>query len=613
MLFGTLVSSRSRSSRLLGALALAALLAQAQAQAQSDSSPGTASTSSTLGAIVITPARQAQTVDQALSSVTIIDREALDAGQPQEFIDALRGLPGVTVLSNGPYGKNTSVFLRGTGTASSVLLIDGVRIRSATTGGAPWQFLPPQLLDRVEVVRGPRSSLYGADAVGGVIQAFTAPPDASWWAEAGVGSAATRDLAVGVGGGSGDTHYGVIGRVAETDGIRLREGSGRKGFDNLSGVARLNHRFAAGGDINLVALRSQGDTAFVEGVADYAIQVLGLQANLPPTAQWQPRLSISESRDESLTDDEFGRSRFDTRSRQLMLANSVYLGAHELVLGGEYLIDDISSSTPFDETSRYNRAGFGQLLLDFGSTRVEASLRHDDNEAFAGRTTGALAIGQELDARHRLRASLGTAYRAPTFNDLYFPGFSNPGLDPERSVNAELGVRGQYGRGFWDVAVFETRADDLIAFDAALSAPGNINRARIRGLEAAAGVRIEDVSLRASLTVQDPVDRDTGKRLARQTRQSARIDADYRFGHLTAGASLLLEGDRYNDVANTDRLASYERVDLRMGWRFARNWALSATVENLFDTDYAVASFFDGERYRTPGRSGFLRLRYGER
>lgn len=594
-------------------LALAAALVAGPALAQTD--PVGDSTASGLGAIVVTPARQAQTVDQALSSVTVIDRETLDADPPREFADALRGLSGVNVFSNGPYGKNTSVSLRGTGNASTVLLIDGVRIRSATTGGAPWQFLSPQLVDRIEVVRGPRSSLYGADALGGVVQAFT-PTGAegtSWWGEAGVGSAATRELAAGVSGGDDATRFSLVGQASETDGIRLREDTDRKGFDNLSGVASLSHRLTGGGDVGVIALRSQGDTEFVEGQTDYAIQVLGAQLRVPVSDRWEPRFSISESRDESLTDDTLGRARFDTRSRQVMLENSVYLGAHELVLGGEYLVDDIDSTTAYDETSRYNQAGFGQLLLDFGPTRIEASLRYDDNEAFAGRTTGAIAVGQEIDAAHRLRASVGTAYRAPTFNDLYFPDFGNPDLDPERSVSIELGLRGQYANGFWDLAVFETRVDDLIAFDAATFAPGNVNRARIRGVEAGGGMRIEALTLRASLTLQDPVDSDRGTRLARQTRQSARFDADYRFGHLSTGATVLLEGNRFNDLDNTDRLDGYERVDVRLGWRFANDWSLTASVENVFDTDYAIASFFDGERYATPGRSGFLRVRYGQR
>ena len=599
---------RSSFFPLASAMLVAGLLVQGQA-AGADSVR--------LEPLVVTPSRVVTTVDAALSSVSVIDRTTLDRQQPRELADVLRGQPGVSVLSSGPYGKTTSVFLRGTGSAATVFLLDGVRIRSATTGATPWEFLPPSLLDRVEIVRGPRSSVYGADALGGVIQAFFPSGDrpTGGWVSLQGGSHATGEAVAGVSGRSADggvTRYSLLARGFSTDGIRLRPDSERKGFDNAATALRIGRDFETGGEGGLVFLRSQGSSGFVEGETDYAIQVLGARLRQPLSEQLELRLSLSESRDEAETVTDFGPSRFDTRSRVLAADVSVFPGAHELLLGAEYLLDSVSSTTAYAESERDNRAVFAQLLLDLGRVSLEASLRHDDNEAFGGETTGALAAGIALDPRHRLRLSYGTAFRAPTFNDLYFPGFANPALLPETSASVEIGLRGRYDNSDWDLAVFQNRVDNLIAFDAARSMPGNVNEARIRGLELTLGTRFGDWELQAAATLQDPEDRRLGTRLARQVERSARLDVDRRHGSWDVGATLLLEGDRYNDLANSDRLDGYGRLDLRAGWRFADSWSLGLSVENALDESYAVTSFFDGTRYRTPGRSGFLRLRYGQ-
>ena len=565
-----------------------------------------------LSPVVVTPALTAQTVDQSLSSVTVIDREVLDRQQPRELSDALQGQPGVSIVSNGSFGKNTTVFLRGTGSESSMLLINGVRIRSATSGGAPWQFVPPQLLDRLEIVRGPRSSIYGADAVGGVVQGFTAEGEGapSGWIQAGGGSHSSYEVGAGVSGRADNTSYSLAGNWFDTDGVPVREGEERKGYDNTAGVGSIRQHFDGGGSVGLTAFRAEGNTEFDTGDTDYAIQTIGASGEVPITRDWIAEVMLSEGRDESLTD---GESRFDTRSRTARVANRVYLGVHEFVVGADYMVDDISSSTDFDEDSRYNTGVFSQLFLDSGPADVQLSLRWDDNEAFGDRVTGAAAVGHALDDSHRVRLSYGTAFRAPTFNDLYFPDFGNPDLSPERSQTAELGIRGQYALGYWDVAIFETHVDDLIAFDAAAGAPGNVDRARIQGVELEAGHRVADWDIRGTVTLQDPRDRDTGDRLVRRTSQSARLDVDRQLDDLSFGATATAVGDRYNDAANEDRLSGFGLLNLRAGWEFARNWSARVTVDNVFDKDYAVSRFFDGTPYNQAGRTAFLSVRYGHR
>ncbi len=557
--------------------------------------------------LVVTPTLSAQTVDDSLSSVTIIDRETLDRQQPRELSELLRGQPGVDLITNGAYGKNTTLFMRGTGSESTVLLINGVRLRSATSGGAPWQFIPPQLLDRVEIVRGPRSSIYGADAVGGVVQGFTpeGEGDPSGWIQLGAGSNSSQEIGGGVSGRVDNTSYSLAANWFETDGIPVRDGEDRKGFDSVAGIGSVRQHLANGGSIGVTGFRAEGNTEFDTGDTDYMVQTLGVSADYPLTDNWIAELSVSEGRDEALNDDD---SEFNTRSRTVRGLNRFLINRHELVLGAEYLHDKVRGSTDYDEDSRYNTALFGQLFLNAGPADFQFSLRWDDNEAFGEQITGAVAAGYNIDGIHRVRISHGTAFRAPSFNDLYFPNFGNPDLDPERSRTTEVGVSGRRHAWFWDVAVFQTDVRDLIVL------AENVDRARIRGVELGAGAHMGQWTVYGAATAMDPKNRETDNRLRRRSTESARLDVDRDINaRWSAGGSVILQGDRYDDAANDIRLAGYGLLNLRTSWRFAENWSARLTLDNVFDKEYAVARFFDGELYNQAGRTAFLSVRYGHR
>ena len=567
--------------------------------------------------LVVTSTLGVETVEESLSSVTVVDSEALEQQDPKGMADILRGQPGINVISNGSFGKNTSVYMRGTGSESTVLLLDGIRIRSATAGSAPWQYIPPQLLDRVEIVRGPKGSLYGADAVGGVVQGFTTPRDDRdrHWVEAGGGSFATQRYGAGASGQVGNTSYSVQGHYLDTDGTNVRRGGEDKGFRNAAGTFSVNHAFDNGASLGMMGLHSGGNTEFNGGETDFNMRTLGVKASTPVTGSWSTSVKLSEARDEQDNDLDIGPSFFDTRSRTAHWENTLAFGDHQLIVGVEHRVDDVDSSTTFTEDSRDNTAVFSQLLTEFGAADLQLSGRWDDNEAFGEETTGAIALGYDLNRTYSVRASYGTAFRAPTFNDLYFPGFGNSELSPETSGTAELGVRGDYDAAFWDLALFRTDVDDLIEFSPAAGQPENIAEARIEGVELGAGFRIADFKLNSAITLQDPTDRATGNRLSRRSTRSARLDADYTPGRYLFGASLVAEGDRYNDSANTDKLAGFGVLNLRAGMDVTRKLSLSLKVENVLDRRYSTARAtpfasqdFD---YLAAGRAVFASIRYG--
>ncbi|KHJ51016.1 TonB-dependent receptor [Vreelandella venusta] len=591
----------------LAAFAMAAVPMAVHAQAQQASA-----SHDTLNPVVVTAALAPRTANESLSSVTVLDEATLRRQDPVSITDLLRGQPGVDVSSNGSFGKNSSVFLRGTGSTQNVLLIDGIRLRSATSGGAAWQYLEPRMFDRVEVVRGPRGSLYGADAMGGVIQLFTPEgrdegpqPRIS----AGGGSFNTQRLSAGISGREGGTRYSFAGSHFTTDGQPVRRDGDDKGYDNTSALARVSHTFDNGAEAGVLALRARGHNEYDGGENDFVQQVAGVYGELPLTDSWRSRLTLSESRDESDNFDGFSESAFNTKIRAARWENTFTAGAHELVAGAEYSEDRVDSTTAYDETSRSNAAVFTQALLDFSPLLVQASLRFDDNESYGEEVTGSLGLGYQLDDQHTLRASYGTAFNAPTYNQLYFPGFGNPDLEAETSHTVEAGLRGQYAQWFWDAALYQTDIDNLIAGQ---GLQFNVPESRIRGAELSAGLELDAWTLAAALTYTDPENRLTGMRLQNRASQSLRLDVDRELGEWSVGGSWLAQNHRFRDAANQDRLSGYGLVNLRAGWQFAPLWSARVTLENVLDQEYTTTRSFDGADYINAGRAGFLSVHFGQ-
>ncbi|PAU71203.1 TonB-dependent receptor domain-containing protein [Vreelandella alkaliphila] len=600
------MSYRFHSTATLAAFAMAAL--PMAVQAQSSAQPA----ANTLNPVVVTAALAPRTANESLSSVTVLDEATLRRQDPVSITDLLRGQPGVDVSTNGSFGKNSSVFIRGSGSGQNVLLIDGIRLRSATSGGAAWQHLEPRMFDRAEIVRGPRGSLYGADAIGGVIQLFTPQGEEEGpqpRISVGGGSFNTQRLSAGISGKEGGTRYSFSASHFTTDGQPIRRDGDDKGYDNTTALARVSHTFESGAEAGVLALRARGHNEYDGGENDFVQQVAGVYGELPITDNWRSRLTLSESRDESDNIDNFGDSVFNTKVSTARWENTLTAGAHELIAGAEYSEDRVNSTTAYDETSRSNAAVFTQALLDFAPFTLQASLRFDDNEAYGEEVTGSVGVGYDVDGHHTLRANYGTAFNAPTYNQLYFPGFGNPDLESETSQSIEVGVRGQYAHWFWDAALYQTDIDNLIAGQGLLF---NVPETRIRGAELSAGVELDDWTLAAALTYTDPENRLTGKRLQNRASQSLRLDVDRELGDWSVGGSWIAQNHRYRDAQNQDRLSGYGLVNLRAGWQFAPLWSARVTLENALDQDYITTRSFDGADYINAGRAGFLSVHFGQ-
>ncbi|NQD91627.1 TonB-dependent vitamin B12 receptor [Pseudomonas sp. CrR25] len=579
---------------------------------------------------VVTATRTAQTAEQSLAAVTVFERAQIEQSQATSVPELLRKVPGVSLANNGGPGKSTSLFMRGSESDHVLVLIDGIKVGSVSSGGAALQDLPLELIERIEVVRGPRSSLYGSEAIGGVIQIFTrkgAGSGAKPFFSAGYGTHDSYSGSAGVAGGDGKGWYSLGLSGADTDGINVKSGraSGYEddadGYRNLSAALSAGYRFDTGLelDANLLQAKSHNDfdqvnrtrTSGFRANADGESRVLGGRARFSPLEPWQVTLQAGRSEDKSdAFQDGVFYSRFDSRRDSASWQNDLSLApGHTLTLGGDYLHDEVSGSTAYAEDSRDNTGAFVQYLGEVGRHGWQLSLRRDDNQQFGQHDTGNLGYGYALSDGLRATVSYGTAFKAPTFNELFYPGYGNPELDAETSKSLEVGLVGQHVWGHWSVNAFRTTIDDLIAYDSSIRGPANVDAARIRGVELVLGSQLLGWDWNANYTVLEPENRsggaNDGNELARRAKQLFNLDLDRRLGAFSVGASLHAESQRYDDLANTKELSGFTTLDLRGEYRFDPEWRLQARVANLLDADYQTA-----EGYNQPGQAVYLTVRY---
>jgi len=600
-----------------------------------------ADASSDLDGVVVTASRTEQTQNQVLAASTVIDRAEIERLQPRSLADLLRATPGISIANNGGPGKSTSVFLRGTESDHVLVLVDGVKIGSATSGTAAFQDIPVDQIERIEIVRGPYSSLYGSDALGGVIQIFTRHPQGAFVpnVSVGVGSYDTLRGAVGFAGRGTQGWYSVEASHEKTDGINACRGKpsprgagcytyepDRDGYRNNALSLKGGWRFDEQWDADATATRTEGRNHYdgtSSNFAESATQVLGGRVRYKPAKDVLVTANVGRSEDLS-TDYLYGdyADTFNTHRDLASLQADIGRvgGATGLTtLGFDWQRDRVVGSTDYFVNARRNHALFAQWQQEFGDNSLQASLRRDENSQFGGKTTGSLQYGYALTKSLRVTGSYGTAFKAPTFNDLYYPDYGNPDLQPETSRNWELGLRGTPGWGNWSFSAFQNRIDHLIVFDSSLTGPlfpfggaNNIDKSRIRGVELSGDTTLGDWRLAGNATWLQPEDRgddaSRGNLLPRRARRTANIDVDRSFGALSVGASVFGSGYRYDDTANLHRLGGYALTDLRMAYAIDAAWKVELAAKNVFDRHYETARWFN-----QPGRNWMLTLRYQPR
>ncbi|GAA5003697.1 TonB-dependent vitamin B12 receptor [Pseudoluteimonas lycopersici] len=593
-----------------------------------------AQTASDLDQVVVTATRTESSVADSLFPVQVIERDDIERSQARSLPDLLRGRAGIDFGNQGGLGKLSTLFLRGTESDQVLVLVDGVRIGSATAGLVSFQDIPVDQIDRIEIVRGPRSSLYGSEAVGGVIQVFTRHDQGAFTPRfrVGIGSNKLREASAGIGGGNEHGWYGADFAWQRTDGINACNGSAtlfagcfvdepdRDGYRNAS----LNLR----GGVDLgETVKLEAHALRAEAFNEYDGSIYGgneadnVQQAMSAKLEWTPSQRVAVSVQAGRSDDDSDNSfndhagttihvgNFDTHRTTASLQGDFGLAeGQSLSAGADWQRDRIDSNTDFDITARDNTGVYVEYLGKFGAQQLQASVRNDDNEQFGSHATGSLGWGMAFGDGFKLMASYGTAFKAPTFNDLYYPFFGNPDLKPETSRSANIGISQHAQRWSWTLDAYETRIDDLISYDSSIFLPNNIDKARIRGVEFTVDTTLAGWDIGVQLSHTDPRSESgstDGNLLARRARNTGRIDLDRAFGAFRFGATLNGSGPRYDDAANSVRLGGFATTDLRFEYAFDNDWTLQVRATNVFDRHYETVAW-----YNQPGREFGLSLRY---
>jgi vitamin B12 transporter len=603
------------------------LIAGFNPQLQAQQSP---TDSLTLPDMVVTATRTEVAKNQLASAATVYTRKDIERLQVNTLPDLLRGTNGIDMVQSGGYGKLTSVFMRGTNSDHVLVLIDGIKAGSVTSGTSPFEFIPLDQVERVEIIRGPQSSLYGSEAIGGVIQIFTRKggqqEKPTVTLDAGGGSYDTLRTAGTVSGKWKNNWYSLGASHFNSQGFNARQPipgpfgfsqPDRDGYYNTGLNARAGHRFDNNNaEVEAFFMRAEGRTEYdgiFQNKTEFIEQVVGTSGSMDIFDNWHSTLRFGQSRDDNdnFAPDGSFSSRFDsTRWNASWLNQFTLSDNHQLVLGADYRLDEVDSSETFNESSRYDAGVFTELhsrILD--NHFVNASVRWDENEAFGDYVTGNVGWRYNWNYGISLLASFGNAFKAPSFNDLYFPNFGNANLKPEESTSFEAGLTGAHSWGQWEVRAYHTNIDNLITpvMDPATFnfSAENIGKSQIDGIEAEIGTQVMGWNSKLSLNLLSPKNRETNARLPRRAEKTLSFDLSRSFGLVDLGANILAQGDRFDDSQNRTKVAGFVTVDLRSAYHFNKNWMLSAKLSNLLDKNYQTVNTFN-----TAGRNFFISVHY---
>ncbi len=559
--------------------------------------------------IIVTATRTEISVDDAIVPVRVITREDIELSLATDFAELLRFEAGIDIGRNGGPGQATSVFLQGTESNHTLVLVDGVRINPGTIGGAAVQHIAPEMIERVEIVKGARSSLFGTDAIGGVINIITRDADESYLdAGAGGGSFSTRSAHLSAGSGTDKGKIGATVGWTDTDGFAPRaESDTRRGYDNLS-LNLFGSRRLGASEVSLRYWRADGNVEYLDFFLspvdqDYENTVMALQIDTPFAEHGNSTLILSNTVDEI-------RQRqapdFVESTRLTLDWQYTHAFDNHTLTGGIYAVDEnaqsLSFGSGFDEDTDV-RAIFVQDQINLGRQRAFAAIRFSDHESFGNETTWNAEYAFDLTGDWTVSAGLGRAFRAPDASDRF--GFGgNPDLQPETSSNAQLGLRYSAGtRHRFDIELYRNDLDDLIEFDLATFTLVNVDEAEIRGAQVGYEYRGDSFTVRAEVVNQRADNKATGERLLRRAENSATLTYTKNIGEHRIGLSILASGDR-EDFGGAE-LDGYTLVNLTGQLQLGRRLSLNARIENLFDEDYETAANF-----RMQELSGFVELRY---
>ena len=591
-----------------------------------------------LDTVLVTATRTEQAIARTLAPATVFTEKDIDNLQANSVAELLQRIPGASINSNGGAGSVSSLFLRGTNDDHTLFLIDGQRISSATLGTSPLEVLDINQIERIEVVRGPRSSLYGADAIGGVVQIFTKKggaegihPKISY----GVGKNGTQETLVSINGSQDGFRGSIAAADYYTHGMdNLIDDAGTNwdddAFRNNSISTSIGYAFDNGTDIELSHYKSDGENEYDNGFAPSTkpyltagVETTSFKWEQPVISDiWKSTVLLGRAHNNSEDFDDLNDTTFskfnttrDSANWQNDFSFKTGVVSHVFTGGVDYYNDEVNSSSDFTDATgapvkeRDNIGTFVQEQMEVGKHQLVLGLRNDDNEEYNNNATGNITYGYALADDLRVITSYGTAFKAPTFNDLYWPispwSAGNPNLKPENSENFEIGLKGTPAFGTWGISVFENNIDQLIEWAEVpvgswFYTPSNVDKAEIQGVEFELTTNVMEWNVAFNTSYidarYDGKGPDHNNVLLYRPKQNMNLDISRSFGDFEFGTELIAQSDRYTDRTNTNSEDGYGLVNLRTAYNITDEVKLQLKLTNLMDKQYQL-----NDRYHTEG------------
>lgn len=634
-------------ARSLVACAIASMSLGAIAQEPKQETP--AEISGPADPIVVTATRVPTRYNRLIPDVSVVDRESMQEYGPQAPIsDVLRNESGVTVNTNGTMGTNTTVQIRGASNNQSILLIDGMRLSSVANGGPSWAYIPMQQIGRMEIVRGPTSSSYGSEAIGGVIQLFTRKGEGptKYYADAGYGTYGTSSETVGVEGSKDGLSYSLYGGNTHSLGLPTLTNPStdfnpnNAAYVNSNASTRLAYTVAPGQEIGVTALYGNGYNNYTTGGnIRYQTQLLSVMSAYTQNKildDWQSLVRFGQSVDTNRNYFAGGAQDGSFRSSQTQAQwqNDINLPVGKGLLVYEYLQQNLDSTQAFAVTSRNINTVQAGWNGDVGNNLFQANVRNDSNSQFGGATTGSVGYGYFILPMVRATAAWGTGFRAPTFNELYWVdntpyGWNgNPNLQPERSQNGEGGFRYDDGNHRAGVIYHYNDVSNLIQNTDYTAV--NIGQAVLQGWSFTYGGKVYGLDVAASYDNQDTRDKATGNFLPYRPANYGSLTVSKKQERWDLGGQMQVSGSQQsnpgyaNPYNNNITMGGYTLFNIFGSVNLIKDVSLFMRGNNIFNRQYSTAANgyaaspeyglpATANYYRSPGSNFFVGLRFDTR
>jgi len=589
--------------------------------------------------VFVTATRTPISRKDVIADITTINEEEIERAGSSSLTDLLQRQPGIEIYNSGGQGKVSSLHIRGSESDHVVVLIDGLRVNQVTSGLTAFENIPLSQIEKIEIVRGASSSLYGAGAIGGVIQIFTKKGVSGFkaYAAMGYGKYDTRTAQAGIRAGNDSTNYSINVSSLSTDGFSAYKTnnpifSDKDGHNNLSLSGSINHKFNQDNSIGLNFIKSSGNNKYdsrnqfdpTNDSFNYKnkmdTQVLGINFSNKVTNDWQSDLKIGQSIYKYNDNFNFdlgiaGWTPNNSKQNQLSWLNNINLPIGSLQIMYDFNRETINKSLGYDKSERNNSGYMIGYLLNKDNHNLQLNYRVDSNSAYGKFNTGNVGYGYHLNNQWNISALYGTAFRAPNFMDLYYCSpywgcSNNPNLKPEESKNIEASLRYQKDVDKFSVTVFQNKIDNFIQLDSS-GIPQNTEKAKFEGITLNSSTFIDHFQLFGNITFQSAKNEVTNEKLLRRAQNYGNAGLNYYFSQWNLGAEITAQGTKKESTAE---IPGYALMNLVADYKINNSMKLNFRLNNVLNKDYALA--YEGNpkttgfAYQTPGTSFFVNLRY---